>query len=313
MIDEFYRRSMGMIREEKGVWNRVLQVLLQFREEATGRTFRFLRMKEISAKPILETVYSLLDEKVDRLIDLLKRQMKLVSEKEGKFLKEVFQLPLVRHPRKLDKVRGEPLVSGWLRSIFGKVKKRIRKTLQYSLSQGHPAEDLLDNVFGRDLPKMVRVCKWSGSDFQGGALSEAKRTLQSLITTAYYEMTSKVRNFAYKKASQVEVLKSLAILDGKTTSTCQQHDGLLFSRGFKPIGHNTKFIDVPRHWNCRSQILPETISGKKLKQVSFETWFRKLSRSAQNYLLTPKGGALYRTEGVGLLSIVKRLPPVYLG
>jgi hypothetical protein len=313
MIDEFYRRSIEMLREEKGVWNKVLQVLLQFREEATGRTFRYLRAKESNAKTILGTIYSLLEEKLDRLIDLLKRQLRLVAEKEGKFLKEVFQLPLSRHPRKLDRVRGEPLVSGWLRSIFGKVKKRIRKTLQYSLSQGHPAEDLLDKVFGRDLPKMIRVGKWSGSDFQGGALSEAKRTLQSLITTAYYEMTSKVRNFAYKRASQVEVLKSIAILDGKTTSTCHQHDGLLFTRGFKPIGHNTKFIDVPRHWNCRSQILPETVSGKKLKQVSFETWFRKLSRSAQNSLLTPKGGALYRTEGVGLLSIIKRLPPVYLG
>jgi len=313
MTDEFYRRSVEMLREEKGVWNQVLKVLLQFREEATGRTFRFLRSKSVSAKSILDVIFSLLEDRLEQMISLLNAQLRLVAEKEARFLKGVFGLPLTKHPRKIERVQGYSLGSGWLTQIFRKAKKRIRKTLQYSLSQNHLSDELLDRVFGVDLPKTLRVGKWSGTDFQGGALSEVKRTLQSLVTTSFYSMISKVRTFAYKRASQVETFRSVAILDGKTTSTCQEHDGLLYDRKFKPVGHSKKFVDVPRHWNCRSQVIPFEVDGKKLSRVSFEAWFKKLGSSAQNSLLGSRGGDLYRTEGSNLLSILKRLPPVYLG
>ena len=54
-IDELFKRSIMMVREEKGLWYQVYRVLLQFREEATSRVFKFLRgaviRQELSLSP----------------------------------------------------------------------------------------------------------------------------------------------------------------------------------------------------------------------------------------------------------------------
>ncbi len=52
-----------MLREEKGVWNQVYRLLLQFREEAISRVFRLLRSRGAAFMPIIKSVVSLLDDK----------------------------------------------------------------------------------------------------------------------------------------------------------------------------------------------------------------------------------------------------------
>ena len=74
----------------------------------------------------------------------------------------------------------------------------------------------------------------------------------------------------------------------------------------KPIGHNKKYVATPRHWNCRSQHIPEDFDGKKIERVGFEDWFKDLSNKAQDSLLGSRGGDLYRNQQVPLLNLLKR-------
>ena len=317
MLDELFKRSIIMVREEKGIWYQIYRILLQFREEATGRVFRFLRGQVAPVRTLQDSLSSLLDDKVQQMMKSLQSQLRLIAEKESAFWKKTLGLPLKNYPRKLSSVNDAPLYSGsgnWFTKIFEPVKKRMRKIVQYSISQNHSIDQTLDKVFGKDLPKEIKVQTWRGTEFQGGVLAKVRKSLQTLVTTSTYEMVSKVRKFAYARTDRVTALRSVSVWDTRTTSLCQEYNGLTFdSKKLKPIGHSRKFIPTPRHWNCRAQYIPEDFDGKVLERKDFSDWFKGLSHSAQNTLLGSRGGELYRNEEVPLLNLLKRLSPRYLG
>ena len=317
MIDKFYRRAIQMIREEKGVWNHILRILLEFRDEATSRVFKYFRSNESKTKNLNKNIQTLLEDKKSKVGKELVTQLRLVAEEESKFQRGIFDAESLRnYPRTLKKVMGNSISEGgtnWLNKIFNPVRKLIRQTIQYSISQGDNLDKSIDRIFGKDLPKELKIGNWSGNDFQGGTLDRMRAKLRSLVTTCYYEMVSKVRQFAYKKSGRVTVLRSVAVLDDRTTDTCKRYDGLLFSLDLRPIDHKLPYLPIPRHWNCRSQYIPDSISGKKMRSITFRNWFNKLSEEIQDTLLTKRGGDIYRSQGTDLLSLFKRLTPRYLG
>lgn len=316
MLDKFFKRSIEMMREEKGVWNRIYRILIQFREEAISRVFRFLRRTGGLATELFKSVASLLDDKKDDLESLLERQIRLIAEKEQNFLKDSLSVNMSKYPRKLTKVQGNPLFKGstsWTARIFAPIKKKLRKSLQFSISRKSPIEDVVDRVFGKDTPKEIKIGNWRGNEFQGGVLSRLRSNLKTLVTTSFYEIVFKVRKFAFSRADRVGALRSVAVLDNRTTAVCRSYDGLLYQRRtLKPIGHNQKFIPTPRHWNCRSQHIPDEIDGVKLDKIPFEEWFKKLSNVAQDSLLGSSGGEKYRKQQNSLESLLKRLSPRYV-
>lgn len=306
-----------MLREEKGFWNQIYRLLLQFREEAISRVFRFLRGSQFPGNAAIKGVIGLLDDKRKVIQSEIERQLRLIAEKEAGFLSAVIEARTRNHPRKLKKVREAPLFSGdenWFDKIFNPIKSKLRKSLQYSISRKDPIESVIDRVFGKDTVKEIKIGSWRGNEFQGGVLSRLRSNLKTLVTTSFYEMVSKVRKFSYARSPKLGVLRSVAVLDGNTTSVCKHYHGLLFdATSLRGIGHNQKFLAVPRHWNCRSQLLPEEFAGKKLDKTDFEDWFKDLSNSAQDTLLGSKGGVIYRSGQNELLTILKRLSPRYLG
>jgi len=316
-LDDLFKRSILMVREEKGVWYQIYRVLLQFREEATSRLFKFFRGSQANRVSLFSSLNSLLDDKAEETERVFKDQIRLVAEQESDFWKKSLNITMKNYPRKLSSVNDAPLFSGstsWLNRIFTPVKNRMKKMIQYSISQNHSIDQSLDRVFGKDTDKEVKVKAWRGTEFQGGVLAKVRKSLQSLVTTSYYEMVYKVRKFAYARTEKISTLRSVAVLDSRTTAVCKEYDGLKFDRKtLKPIGHNRKYVATPRHWNCRSQHIPEDFEGKEFKKVQFEDWFKDLSDSAQNSLLGSRGGDLYRNQQVPLLGLLKRLSPKFMG
>ncbi len=317
MIDKFYRRSIAMLREEKGIWNQIYRLLIQFREEAISRVFRFLRNINDATASGIKAIVALLDDKRKEIEKTIQAQFRLLAEKEAKFLGKTIESKTRNHPRKITTVRDKPLFSGegnWFDQVFIPVKKKLSKSLKLEVSKKSSIETVIDRIFGKDTKREVKVGSWQGNEFQGGVLSRLRSNLKTLVTTGFYEMVSKVRKFSYARADKVSVLKSVAVLDGRTTNICRHYHGLSFEAASKRgIGHQKKFLATPRHWNCRSQHLPDDFDGKKIEQLEFDSWFKDLSNSAQDSLLGSRGGEIYRGGQNDLLSILKRLSPSYLG
>lgn len=316
MIDKFYRRAIEMLREEKGVWNKVYRLLIQFREEAISRVFRIFRGESSDLATGLKSLVNLFDDKRTEIKDSIESQLRLVAAKEADFMSSTVEAITRNYPRKLKSLRDRPLFEGesnWFDKIFTPVKRKLRKSLQLEVSKGSSIESVIDRIFGKDVPREVKIGAWQGSEFQGGVLARLRSSLKTLVTTSFYEMVGKVRKFSYARAKKISVLRSVAVLDSRTTSICKQYHGLLFrADNLRGIGHRQRFLGTPRHWNCRSQYLPESFDGKEIKNLEFDEWFKDLSNSAQNSLLGTKGSELYRGGQKDLLSILKRLSPVYL-
>ena len=90
-----------MLREEKGVWNQVYRLLLQFREEAISRVFRLLRSRGAAFMPIIKSVVSLLDDKRGEIQKSIESQLRLVAEKEASFMGNTIDARTKNHPRKI--------------------------------------------------------------------------------------------------------------------------------------------------------------------------------------------------------------------
>jgi len=306
-----------MLREEKGFWHKIYRVLIEFREEAISRVFRHLRSSGGVVKNILSAVTSLFDDKKENIERVMASQFKLIAEKEKDFLTGALDVNMSKYPRTVKTVRDAPLQSGegsWVSKLFKPVRKRLRKSLQFSISRQGSIEEVVDRVFGKDTPKEIKIGNWRGNEFQGGVLSRLRSSLKTLVTTSFYEMVHKVRKFAFSRAEKVGSIRSVAVLDSRTTETCRNYDGLIFEqKSLKPLGHGLKYIPTPRHWNCRSQHVPAEFDGKKIKPIPFEEWFDDLSNSAQAFLLGKVGGDLYREQQSPLLNLLKRLSPKFLG
>jgi len=92
---------------------------------------------------------------------------------------------------------------------------------------------------------------------RGGILSQARQQAASLADTGVQAAAEAGRRETYR-ANGANVLRWQSVLDNRTTEGCALRHGLLYSLDYEPIGHS---VDIerppPRHYNCRSMLVPE--------------------------------------------------------
>lgn len=137
------------------------------------------------------------------------------------------------------------------------------------------------------------------------AQAQAKSLTGTAVDTAAY-----AGRLATFRASGVNALKFFAILDSKTTIGCAVRAGKLYTLDLEPIGH-TVVLDrpPPRHWNCRSILLPMKFpvgppeDGGKEKD-NFARWLAKHSTEEQDDILGPRRAQLYRDGKITLADLI---------
>ncbi len=152
-----------------------------------------------------------------------------------------------------------------------------------------------DVVVGNDLAAVEAVA----------AQAQAKSLTGTAVDTAAY-----AGRLATFRASGVNALKFFAILDSKTTIGCAVRAGKLYTLDLEPIGH-TVVLDrpPPRHWNCRSILLPMKFpvgppeDGGKEKD-NFARWLAKHSTEEQDDILGPRRAQLYRDGKITLADLI---------
>jgi SPP1 gp7 family putative phage head morphogenesis protein len=92
---------------------------------------------------------------------------------------------------------------------------------------------------------------------RGGILGQAQQQARSLTETGVQAAAEQGRRATYV-ANGANALRWQSVLDNRTTEGCALRHGLLYSLDYEPIGHS---VDIerppPRHYNCRSILVPE--------------------------------------------------------
>ena len=126
------------------------------------------------------------------------------------------------------------------------------QAIQIGLMQGESVGDLINRVRGTKLTP--------------GIMSVTKREATALVRTSVMQVANAVRMETYKKNRDImDGIVWCSTLDARTTPLCQALDGLEWDMELNPINHEMEYPGgPPAHWQCRSTILPITVSWKSL-------------------------------------------------
>lgn len=149
-------------------------------------------------------------------------------------------------------IQGAPSAEWWSRQSTD-TKFRFANTLRQGIVQGKTNQQIIGDVLGRGPGQ--------------GVLEVSRRNAAALVQTSVQTVANVARleSFA-QNADVVKGVKQISTLDSHTTDICIAYSGMAWTLEGKPIQGNKLAFNggPPRHWNCRSLLVPITKSFKEL-------------------------------------------------
>ena len=164
-----------------------------------------------------------------------------------------------------------------LREQFSRwLKQRVQSVIRDASITGSSA---IATLIGEGLPRTP-----------SGVIGRARAQLSSLNDTMVQAIANHTRHTVYMY-NKVKVLRWQSVMDSRTSEGCAIRHGLLYGLDFRPINHDIVMDrPPPRHFNCRSMLIPELRSGSDIPSdgetapKAFEGWLASLSDDERTYL-----------------------------
>jgi hypothetical protein len=130
--------------------------------------------------------------------------------------------------------------------------------------------------------------------------------LDALIRT----YTNRIQNFAIREAALAGIPEfqwvQISILDARTTQLCRDYAQLVWNKDFSPVDHERPFLDgAPRHWNCRSLIVP-LLPEDDMRELTFDEWLSELRQGEADRLFGKVQHRLYKRKTLSLGDLVRQ-------
>jgi SPP1 gp7 family putative phage head morphogenesis protein len=123
----------------------------------------------------------------------------------------------------------------------------------------------LGMVSNETIDQIVR--RISGDEAFAGVMPQGRANAAALVQTSIAEGANDARLAMYRKnADIIKGVQQLSTLDERTTDICIAYDGAAWDLDGNPIEGNDLPFDggPPRHWNCRSTLVPVIKSSDEL-------------------------------------------------
>jgi len=213
-------------------------------------------------------------------------------------------------------IEGAALTVWWQRQST-QLQSSIMDQIRTSLENGESTQQATTRIVGGTVDG-VRVA---------GVMQTARRKAEALVRTAINEIVTQTRLNTIQDLSDVaKAVQRVSTLDSRTSDICIAYSGLVWdSQSLAPIGHNLPFNGgPPRHFNCRSSIVPVLRSFEELGidateiplatrasmdgavpgDISFGDWLRGKSKTFQDSVLGPARARLWRNGDITLTQLV---------
>lgn len=183
---------------------------------------------------------------------------------------------------------------------------------------------------GETLAQMA--ARMSGGTVAGeavpGFLKVTRQQSIALSHTAVTAVSKQDRLEAFRANSDViSAIQQISTLDNRTTDICISYSDLTWDvNTLEPIGHSLPWAGgPPRHFNCRSVIVPvvkspaqlgvktrakipdevrATMDGQKSSSLTFSDWLKGKSENFQNEVLGVKKAKLFREGKLALQDLI---------
>lgn len=213
-----------------------------------------------------------------------------------------------------DLFQGAPLAD-WFKSQSQDVQFAVTSAIRVGVAQGE--------TNGQIVKRLMTTAK-QGND---GVLNIKRRNLEALVRTAVQTVANKSRNETWAQNDDVvKSLQQLSTLDGRTSDVCIAYSGKQWTLQDKqPIGHNLPWNSgTPRHWGCRSVMVPvlksfaelgidlpelspstrASMDGQVAAGFTFEEFLEKKGKAFQDRQLGPGRAQLWREGKITLTQLL---------
>jgi hypothetical protein len=211
-------------------------------------------------------------------------------------------------------IQGAPSAEWWARQ-GGDLSFRFASVLRTGIAAGDTTGDIVRRVMGDDkLP---------------GIMNNARRNAETLVRTSVQEVANESRLEVYRANSDViEGVQQISTLDERTSDICIAYDQASWDLDGNPINDTDPELDFdggpPRHFNCRSVLIPITVSWKDLglnadeipdgtrasmdgevsNGSSFSDWLGNRSKEVQDEVLGTGRAQLWRDGDITLSQLL---------
>lgn len=261
------------------------------------------RLAELADK-IKKLIAATYAELRDRMNDDFENVAKIEQEKQ----RSQFFAAFDRKGRKLSVVGiagaaflGATLAD-WLAKQAGDLLFRYNATFRQGVNANEPLEALAVRARGGarkinslTLPINSPVVK-SKADLETLARTGLEAMRQEGADSAMDSLPDSV-NWGYQ---------SIAVVDSRTTQICMTYAWRVWDKDFKPVGHSLPFAPVPRHFNCRSSIVPTILEAKPVNSFDFREWLLQIPLAEREQIFGKKGLADYEAGKTTVQRLIRQ-------
>ena len=297
---DLFRAEAAMPKDVNKVLNALERRLIELVLEVNPTGQRKVLESRKVQKKFLDKASSFIAESFKNIQKESKSDLLALAEVEALFIakavntslgEDVVQAPSVSKIQELARasVLGYSLTD-WFKDGESKYSSTFTNVMQGAFLEG---------LSDYDTVKRLRA---------SGLTKQSSRKLNTLVRTASASVTANVDRHMYQTNPDIfKGIQQISTFDSRTSTVCQSYAGAIWDLNYKPIGHKLPYNGgVPRHPNCRSRergVLDEKY-GLPEKDLSFDSYLKRISQKRRRELLGRKTADLWETRGLTARQLV---------
>ena len=288
LSDDIIARQVQLFRLTAGERAKVLRILRTMEEELVemlvysgrkltdiGREDKARLLRE--AQALISKYYG---DVSDQIGETLEEVGKLEASATASSLGAIYAgaiAPALPSETVLKRLVGNTLIDGapnaeWWKRQSGDMQFRFANAVRQGLAASESNDEIIRRIRGRaqgyQMVEGKRVY-----NFAGGLMDVTRSNAAALVQTAVQTVANRARMDTFEENDDIiKGYRQLSTLDSHTTPICVAYSGKEWNKDKQPINGNTlPFISskgattgTPRHWNCRSLIVPITKTFREL-------------------------------------------------
>ena len=206
----------------------------------------------------------------------------------------------------------------WTRRNSRQLQQAVLDQVRLSLEAGESTQQATTRIVGGTINGVAVP----------GVMATSRRNAETLVRTAIAEVVNKAALQSFQDMNDVvKAVQQISTLDSRTSDICIAYSGQVWDvNTLEPIAPSTLQFNggPPRHFNCRSRLVPVTKSFEELGitgteipvatrasmdgevpgDITFDGFLKGKSKTFQDELLGPGRARLWRSGKISLTQLV---------
>lgn len=278
LADELTIHTVQLLKLSGSMQNTLLKSLKGLEQELVAKIAKIdptgvgaTSYQQARLKALLKQTQQLIDETYKKQIAVdFQNELRDVVDSESRFVLDAINksvgvdlATVALSPEAMREIARNALIQGassaqWWARQSQLLQRRFADQIRQGMLAGETIQQLIQRVRGT-----------AAQGFKNGIMQASRREAAALVRTSVLQASNDAYRAMYLANDDiVKGYQQLSTLDSRTTQICIAYSGKAWTLDGKPIGHKLPFKGgPPRHWSCRSVLIPILRSWAELSRT----------------------------------------------